>query len=129
MIFPLSLCLIGARLKNEVWQKEKVYGLSYLDWKWRGNKGVGIKLSPKVLWKCCKDFLVEKLCSVLMFSSGLDASQDRLKERVSGMKWRQRHRCVIFAMGLGSTFSQVLSLDPVIPLKDTIPSSASLKQK
>lgn len=62
-------------------------------------------------------------------SSGLDASQGGFKERISGMKWRQRHRCVIFAMGLGSTISQVLSLDPVIPLKDTIPSSASLKQK
>lgn len=67
--------------------------------------------------------------AVFCAASGLDASQDRLKERISGMKWRQRHRCVIFAMGLGSTFSQVLSLDPVIPLKDTIPSSASLKQK
>lgn len=27
-----------------------------------------------------------KLCSVLMLSSGLDASQDRLKERISGKK-------------------------------------------
>lgn len=64
-----------------------------------------------------------------MLSSGLDASQDRLKERISGKKWKQRSHICAAAMGLGSTFSQVLSLDPIIPLKDSVPTSASLKQK